>query len=272
MGRARAPGVEGFKPGIGGTLDRSRYGQAKGGGDPRPTEGSVPAAPPAPTAPPTVRQVTFWRLMQQSLRTELTRRIVTRIRGAPIPDLEHFDWREFQIGGQTCFRAVAPDGRVQGLRSRMLRELTTTGLSRVLARDLMLTTRSREVPAEGGGTREVSVEHAAYIYQSGHLGRVVYGERYRIDHHEPATRVRLIGYCHTHPPSPQIRPPTIRDDFLDSATYPVQFMIEASPARIWALMSPNFACILGGLGDQGTFFELQPSAPQAGFVWALSQR
>ncbi len=261
MGNSRIPGSVGIKSphGGAGVTHGSGWGRAKGEGDPRPT-GSAPAGGTSPPTAPVVRSVTFWRLMEQSLRTDLTRRIVTRIRGAAIQDLENFDWREFQIGGQACFRAVIPDARVQGLRTRMLRELTSTGLSRPLASNLMLPTRSR------------ATEHATYIFQNGNLGRVVEGERYRVDDHAPATTTGLIGYCHTHPPSSQIRPPTIGDDFLESAIYPVQFMIEAHPARIWAIMSPNFACILGGLGNRGTFFRLEESAPQAAFVWAMTGR
>ena len=199
--------------------------------------------------------------MEPSLRGDLERRMVTRVRGRPIPDLAQFDWMsEFQIAGQAVLRPQALNASQQQLRSRMIGMLNTTSLGVQIVQLLVTPTVS---------TRN---EHDAYIRQDGTLIGIHEGRGYGIDHHNPPAGSSPVGYVHTHPASTQIRPPTVGRDWLNSVRFPVQLMVESRPGRVWGLISPNLACVLGLVGRSGTFYQLNPSAPQAGIIYAMTQR
>ncbi len=197
------------------------------------------------------------RIMGPSIQVRLERMMVTRVRGRPIEDLDHFDWMsEFQIGGQAVLRPQALGGN-QLVRARMVSMLRSARLGVQIIRQLVApTVRTRN-------------EHDAYIVEGGTLIDVQEGHGYGVDHHDPSAGSRPVGYIHTHPASSQIRPPTIGRDWLGTEP-PVQLMVESGPRRAWGLVPPNFACVLGLLDPTGSFSELDPAAPQAGIIYAMS--
>jgi hypothetical protein len=187
--------------------------------------------------------------------------MVTHVRGRPIENVRDFDWMsEFQIGGQAVLRPRPINAAQRGFRTRMVGILHDTNLGHDIMHRLVRPTISSRN------------EHDGYILAVGRLTGVVEGRGYGIAHHDPPEGTSPVGYAHTHPASTQIRPPTIGRDWLDSARYPIQLMIESLPRRVWGLISPNLACIIGLLETGGAFSELERSAPQAGIIYAMTNR
>jgi hypothetical protein len=157
------------------------------------------------------------------------------------------------------------------LRSRMIQMFRTSSIGQQIHQQLVVPTLA---PV---GQDQRGREHDAYIEAPGNLVDVTRGDPRRIAHHPPPARPTtpplpppIIGYVHTHPYSPQLLPPTPHYDWLDSAVYPVQLMVESGPLRVWGLISPNFAFPLGLMSQSGVLDELDPTAPQARIAYALS--
>ena len=89
----------------------------------------------------------------------------------------------------------------------------------------------------------------------------------------PASR-SIAGYFHTHPASPQMRPPTPSADWnvvpgvgRPGSDDKLHFMIEAT-RRVWGLMADRHAFIVGIL--QGTRLHgIDRSTPQFNFCWRM---
>ena len=90
----------------------------------------------------------------------------------------------------------------------------------------------------------------------------------------PAGR-SIAGYFHTHPASPQMRPPTPSADWnivpgvgRPGSDARLHFMIEAN-RRVWGLMARRHAFIVGIL--QGTRLRgIDQSTPQINYCWGMS--
>lgn len=214
--------------------------------------------------------LSIWEIMEPNLgrrrpMSALVRRTVIdldpRARNQPISDLEHFDWlRPFRISLGLVTFTPQPINQSQGqLRSRMIRMFGASTLGSQIQQRLLAPTVTQ------------NVEYDAYIENPGNVIGVTSGEPRRINEHPPPAGSSPVGYVHTHPPSPQILPPTPGSDWLDMATYPypVQLMVESGPRRVWGLISPNIAFPLGLLNAAGALDELNPTHPQARIVYLL---
>jgi hypothetical protein len=221
--------------------------------------------------------LSMWQIMEPSFNQPgqigvLSRRTVTdprrgnrpfeEVRGQP---LSSFDWlTEFRISlGNVAFTPQQMNQSQGQLRSRMLQMFRASSFGLQIQQQLVIPTLA---PV---GRDHRGREHDAYIDEPGKLIGITRGDPRGIADHPPPVGSRPVGYVHTHPPSPQILPPTPGRDWLDSGTYPVQLMIETGPRRVWGLISPNFAFPLGLMSEAGVLNELAATSPQAGFVYAL---
>ncbi len=220
--------------------------------------------------------LSMWQIMAPSYNQpgqigELSRRTVTDPRhgSRPIPDLSRFDWlREFRISvGGVTFTPQPLDQAHGRLRSRMFSMFASSQLGTQIWRRLVVPT----LAPSGRDTR--GREHDSYIEAPGNLVDPTRGDPRGIAHRPPPARSPtdppVVGYVHTHPPSPQFLPPTVGSDWLDSSVFPVQLMVESTPGRVWGLISPNFAFPMGLLGASGALNPLDPTAPQARIIYAL---
>lgn len=181
--------------------------------------------------------------------------------------LSSFDWlTEFHISlGNVAFTPQLMNQSQSQLRSRMLQMLRSSNLGSQIQQQLVIPTLA---PV---GRDQRGREHDAYIEEPGNLIGVTRGDPRFIGDHPPPAGSSPVGYVHTHPPSPQILPPTPGRgrDWLESGTYPVQLMIETGSRRVWGLISPNIAFPLGLMSEAGVLNELAATSPQAGIVYAL---
>lgn len=214
--------------------------------------------------------LSIWDIMEPNLGQDrplsrLVRNTVIdldpRARNQPIRNLEGFNWlRPFRISLGLVAFTPQPINQAQGqLRSRMIQMFGASTFGSQIQSRLL-------APTIAG-----NVEYDAYIVEPGSLVGVTQGEPRRINQHAPPAGSSPVGYVHTHPPSPQILPPTPGWDWLDMAAYPfpVQLMVESGPRRVWGLISPNIAFPLGLLSDAGALNELNPTHPQARYVYLL---
>jgi hypothetical protein len=224
-----------------------------------------------------VTYLTMWQIMEPSFNQpgrmgELTRRTVTGPDNRPITSLESFGWlSEFRISlGMVAFTPQTITQSQDQLRTRMLQMFRTSSLGSQIMQRLVIPTVTPD-PRD-----RLSHEHDAYIEEPGNLVGVTTGDPRRIADHPPPARSTtgppqppIVGYVHTHPPSPQILPPTPGSDWLDSAAYPVQLMVESAPRRVWGLIHPNLAFPLGLMTASGVLNELNPHSRQARNIYAL---
>ncbi len=219
--------------------------------------------------------LSMWQIMQPSYNQagrigELSRQTVidTGTR-RPVPDLSRFDWlTPFRISvGNVMFTPNALGQAHNRLRSSMFSMFSSSRIGTQIWGELVLPTRA----PVGGDTR--GREHDSYIEAPGNLIDPTRGDPRGIAHRPPPARSPtdppIVGYVHTHPPSPQFLPPTLHRDWLDSSVYPVQLMVESTPGRVWGLISPNFAFPMGLLRDSGELDALNATAPQARIIYAL---
>jgi hypothetical protein len=230
--------------------------------------------------------LSMWQIMEPSFNQpgrigELSRLTVTvrdQRRGGFRPfeqvtgrHLSTFDWlTEFHISlGNVAFTPQRMNQSQGQSRSRMIQIFRASSLGSQIQQRLIIPT----VAPVGRDTR--GREHDAYIFEPGNLDDVTRGDPRFIANHPPPAGSRPIGYVHTHPPSPQIQPPTPGSDWLESRTlqaHPTigfQLMVETGPRRVWGLISPNYAFPLGLMNDAGVLNELVPTSPQAGIIYAL---
>jgi RHS repeat-associated protein len=188
------------------------------------------------------------------LSTDLLRNVYETVPGTRERVSSTFDWtRSFRVylpGGMEEFRPTEINEANEQRRDMMLRLLTSTPLPSSLLHIAQETIR-------------LHAEHSADIMPNGQLGPVSSGSFGGVtsdDSRDPDA----VGFVHTHPTIPELLAPPSGGDWVGSDAFsqrPAQMMVEASSGRVWGILEPRHATLLGRMTSEGGFEPLNPLDP-----------
>jgi hypothetical protein len=146
-------------------------------------------------------------------------------------DPNSFSWQvPFRTrGGQWIMEPRPIDSNLRNVRDRFIDLLSSSRLPNHIS----------------GMLRRTRLHHAerkAYITADGNIGGIISGESHRVGNLNIPADVSPIAEIHTHPPSPQLAPPSYQDDFRRNLP---QLVAEYTNGRLWIAAWPNLALLIG---------------------------